>query len=275
MFRWSQDEQGEWTGVDGAHWFKVRIEGDRLEVESNGEEAAFRSLFRLDWDAAEVERRIVAKAPELEPYVGSLRGLRLLRPSDPSEAFFCFLCTPNNNLTRITRMIGHLATYGPILRGALHRFPSAEQVAAIPESALRENGFGYRARTIPSLANQVLERGGEPWLKGLKQVPYAEARASLIELNGIGPKLADCICLFALHHEESVPIDTHMWQAVCRLYLPDLKEKPLTDVRYDEAAAILRNKLGKLAGWGHQFLFYENLLNWRSRRSAGTLSPSP
>jgi N-glycosylase/DNA lyase len=239
-------------------------------VESNGTQADFERLFRLDWDADEIEAEIARRAPEMEPYLGTLTGLRLLRPSSAVESFFCFLCTPNNNIARITQMVRKLATYGPVLDvldgRELHRFPTVERIAAIPEQELRAAAFGYRAATIPNIARQVLDRGGEPWIQTLKNVPFLEAHNELISLKGIGHKLADCIALFALHHTESAPVDTHLWQAVTRLYFPEWKDKAITDQRYQAVSTLMRSKFGELTGWAHQYLFYDNVLNWRTRK---------
>lgn len=299
MFRFQPLPERTWLGIDGDRWYHVHLPSstpssqekrpldslryvaearkplalrtfDAFEVESNGGASDFESLFRLDWDADWVEEEILRRAPEMEPYLGTLTGLRLLRPSDAVETFFCFLCTPNNNIKRITQMIGKLSTYGPFLDEVagvrLHRFPSAEVVAGIPEQELRSAGFGYRARTIPHLARQLLERGGAEWLESLKSRPYPEAHQELRAMVGIGPKLADCIALFALHHTEAVPVDTHLWQALTRLYFPEWKDKAITDVRYYAGAEALRSRLKELTGWGHQYLFYDDVLNWRSRR---------
>lgn len=155
-------------------------------------------------------------------------------------------------------------TLAPHAQG-LTRFPSTDRIASIPESELRTKGFGYRAATIPHVAKQLMERG-EGWLESLKEASYEEAHAELCRFKGIGPKLADCIALFGLHFQQATPIDTHMWQAVCRLYRPDWTGKAVTDARYKEAGQILRERCGPWAGWAHQYLFLENLLNWRERR---------
>src|SRR3954453_19651259 len=95
-FRWQKLENERWLGVDGGNWYLIKQVGDMFTVESNTDEASFMHFFRLDWDAEAIERKIVRKAPELQPYMGTLKGLRVLRPSDPVETFFTFLCTPNN-----------------------------------------------------------------------------------------------------------------------------------------------------------------------------------
>ncbi|HVL38315.1 MAG TPA: DNA glycosylase [Fimbriimonadaceae bacterium] len=276
VFRWEELPDGRWLGVDGEHWYLVKLPdsidwaGEQvLQVQSNASAGAFIHLFRIDWSLEDVERSILDRGPELAPYVEALRGLRTMRPSSAEETLFCFLCTPNNHLARITQMVRKLAAYGEPLAHVEGRmltvFPTAERIAAIPEDELRAQGFGYRARTIPHVARQLLDRS-DGWLESLKATSYEEAHRELIGLKGVGRKLADCIALFGLHHMRSAPVDTHLWQAMCRLYRPDWSGKSLTDARYLEAGDLLRSRFGDLTGWAHQYLFYDNLLNWRERR---------
>jgi N-glycosylase/DNA lyase len=244
------------------------VADDTLIVSSDGNVESFRSLFRLDWDAEGIERQVGDIDATLIPYMQELRGLRLMRPSSAEETFFCFLCTPNNNVARITQMVRQLATFGPVIvevEGVtVHHFPTAEMIASIPEAELRERKFGYRAATITSAARQLLDKG-PGWLEGLRYRPYIEAHEELLTIKGIGRKLADCIALFALDHTEAVPIDTHIWQQIVRLYRPEWRDKSLTDQRYLEAGDFFRSRFGALAGWAHQYLFYDNLKNWRTR----------
>jgi len=269
VFRWQRLPDDSWLGIEGDYWYRITQSASTLEVESNATADDLIRFLRLDWNAVDMEKRIVTKAPELEPYMDALKGLRVLRQSDPVETFFTFLCTPNNNIKRITQMVHKLAARGPLLKTVdgvdLHRFPEAEVIAAIPEQELRTESFGYRAKTIPHLAQQLIERGDRKYLTDLKNGPYKDAHRELVSMKGIGPKLADCICLFGLHHDEAVPVDTHIWQAMVRLYFPQYKDAALTDKRYYEAADFFRDRLGNLAGWAHQYLFYDNVLNWRNR----------
>lgn len=332
-FRWEELSDSRWLGVDGPTWFHVRavnrtpqnaesadatsslggslhssahldrsrhIENRSVtySIESSGADGDFIRLFRLDWHSNQIERSLLERGPELEPFLGALRGLRIMKQSDPYEVLFSFLCTPNNNIRRITGMVRRLAGYGepigsftrtsePPLRDVsragrrqavgeesqpscefmneVRRFPPPERVAAIPEEELRSAGFGWRARTIPAAARALLAKP-DGWLESLREASYKGAHEELCSVPGIGPKLADCIALFGLHHMEAVPIDTHMWQAACRLYFAEWRGAPLTSARYRQFGDFFRDRFGDLAGWAHQYLFFENVLNWRTRR---------
>ena len=112
-------------------------------------------------------------------------------------------------------------------------FPTPD-VLARPgvEQHLRELGFGYRAKYLYQTAVMVAEKGLE-WLDGLRnpETPafgersgnsggemmedgggregYRRAHESLLALQGVGPKVADCVCLMGLGWGEAVPVDTH------------------------------------------------------------------
>lgn len=272
VFRWQETAPGLWIGVDGPTWYKARLSPTGIEVQSNGSREDFERLFRLDQDFSAVKSRIVQAEPALGEYVAAMPGLRVMRPADVVEETFSFLCTPNNNMPRILAMVRGLATHGPKIDGPeLHRFPSLETMASLPEATLRSQGFGYRARTIPSLARQILDRGGEEWLLALRDVEYQAAYDALVSLNGIGPKLADCIALFALHHTEAVPVDTHLWQAAVRMYFPEWEGGSLTEGRYRQIGDLFRSRHRDLAGWAHQWLFYDNMLG-RKGAPAGRIT---
>src|SRR5437763_6304623 len=49
-----------------------------------------------------------------------------------------------------------------------------------------------------------------------RRLDYEAARRELMALPAIGPKIADCVCLFGLGHDAAVPVDTHVWQQIGR-----------------------------------------------------------
>lgn len=273
VFRWKRVGDGRWVGSEGEFWFDVaEFEPGTLEIASNGSLSDFKRLFRFDWTGSEARSEMVRLGPELELYIRQLPGLRMMRPTSAVETFFCFLCTPNNHLSRITAMIETLSSFGKPMESnpQVRRFPDLLAIASIEEGELRRRGFGYRGATIPKAARELLELGGEAYLEGLKKASYAEAHKQLCAISGVGPKLADCIALYGLDHTEAVPIDTHIWQAATRLYFPEWEGSSLTASKYREVGDFFRGRFGKLSGWAHQYLFFENLLNWRTRKSVSS-----
>lgn len=149
----------------------------------------------------------------------------------------------------------------------LHAFPSAATIADTPEEALRELGFGYRARTVRTAARALCDKPSG-WLSSLSDLHYEDARRELQTLPGVGRKVADCVCLFGLGFQQAAPVDTHLWQAMCERYFPEWQGLALTERRYEAVTSLLAERFGALAGWAHQYLFYDRLLRRESPASA-------
>ncbi|MCZ8138174.1 MAG: hypothetical protein ACK5XS_02810 [Armatimonadota bacterium] len=253
VFRWTETAPGEWHGADGPHEWRLHWHPDRIELH-HGDVDALRSLLRLDEDLDAVRQAIAAADPDLAACWDARPGFRLLRPLDPVEATIGFLCTSNNSLHRIVPMVRWLAARAPG-----HTFPDLDVIANLSEHELREARFGYRAVTIPRAAAQLAASGGRAHLLNLRQAPYEDAKAYLLSLPGVGPKLADCIALFALHHTAAVPVDTHVWQQAVRRYFPEWAGQSLTPARMNQVGDALRKRFGIHAAWAQQLLFQENL----------------
>ena len=61
------------------------------------------------------------------------------------------------------------------------------------EQTLRQLGFGYRAKYIRATAHTIAHVKPSGWLSSLRTESYSVAKESLLELSGVGPKVADCV----------------------------------------------------------------------------------
>ena len=175
----------------------------------------------------------IAKASECFP------GIRILKV-DPTETLIAFICSSNNNIPRISLMMNRLSMhYGTLLgvhRGRqFHSFPSLRELEKDGvEANLREMGFGYRAKYVAQAAQYVLRNHGPDWLNSLRDVHYEEAWSALQGIPGVGPKVADCVCLVALGKTEAVPVDTHILQIAVKEYGMKVNGKSLSLKTYKE-----------------------------------------
>lgn len=125
--------------------------------------------------------------------------------------------------------------YGPLI-GHLdskpyHDMPSPSALTDPGvEAHLRQLGFGYRAKYLHQTAITISQGHGTAWLDSLRNPErpvlgakishagemlvggregYRKAHEELLALKGVGPKVADCVCLMGLGWGEAVPVDTH------------------------------------------------------------------
>lgn len=100
----------------------------------------------------------------------------------------------------------------------------------------------------------------------LPQCTYKEAHEQLLQLAGVGPKVADCVCLMGLGWGEAVPVDTHVWQIAQRDYkFGKTKTKTFNKAMYDAVGDHFRELWGKYAGWAHSVLFTADLKTFSER----------
>jgi N-glycosylase/DNA lyase len=220
-------------------------------------------------------------------------GVRILR-QDAWEALVGFICSSNNNIIRISQMVdklcAHYGRYIGTLEGReYHDFPRPRDLTGDGvESHLRELGFGYRAKYIAQTARMVALEREAGWLDSLRnpECPafgtgkvasagemkpegrdgYRAAHEALLQLQGVGPKVADCVCLMGLAWGDSVPIDTHVWQIAQRDYkLGKGKNSSMTKGTYDMVANHFRKIWGQEAGWAHSVLFTADLKTFAER----------
>lgn len=143
-------------------------------------------------------------------------GIRILR-QDLWEMIVTFLISQQNNIARIRRCIQNICErYGTEQRDSKGRiyyaFPTPEALAGLAEDGLKECNLGYRSKYVVRAARSVVS--GEVDLELIRRMAYRQAKEELLKLFGVGEKVADCICLFALHHLQAFPIDTHISQAL-------------------------------------------------------------
>lgn len=133
------------------------------------------------------------------------------------------------------------------------------------EEKLRKLGFGYRAKYIQKSAEEIVEKGGLKWFKSLSEMSYEDAHKELITLSGIGPKVADCICLMSLNHLSAVPVDTHIIQ-IAKHYLPEVENiKSMTPSLYRKIGNEFRRVYGDYSGWAQTVLFVAELTGFKEK----------
>eukprot|EP01039_Chlorochromonas_danica_P006958 gene6958-7698_t len=148
----------------------------------------------------------------------------------------------------------------------LYSFPTPLELAAASEDELRELGMGYRAKFIVGSSRFVVDKG-EGWLCDLRSKGPAERLAvqeELLQLPGVGRKVADCVALFSLDQSEAIPVDTHVWSIAIRDYAPDLRgSRSLTPAIYERVGQVFRELFQEKAGWAHSLLFAAELPPFR------------
>ncbi|XP_002735040.1 N-glycosylase/DNA lyase-like [Saccoglossus kowalevskii] len=238
-----------------------------------------KDYFHLNVDLQDLYQKWSAVDDNFKAVAANFTGIRLLK-QDPVENLFSFICSSNNNITRISGMVERMCQkYGEKICEVeglpYYSFPSVSALASKQtEQQLRELGFGYRAKYISQAAMHIMENYNENWLASLRDVSYKEAHVQLMKLAGVGAKVADCVCLMSLNKYNAIPVDTHVWQIATRDYMKSLrKTKSLTDKVYKQVGDFFRELYGEYAGWAHSVLFSAELRKFQDLKKEPNSRP--
>jgi len=253
-FRWQSDEFG-WQGVVGSRWVRLRQYENSIVAEAVAPVLDWRWLtdyLQIGVDLPSVLATFPCDDP-MHAAMSACRGLRLLR-QDPWECLASFICSSTKQIVQIRQIVALLCErMGEPLKvpagtAPAFEFPSAARIAAAGEAELRACKMGFRAGYLLRTAQAIAS--GAFSLESLTSLSASEARERMMELPGVGRKIADCVLLFAFGFPQVFPVDVWVQRALGRLYFPG---RSVTSRRLQEFAD---SHFGPNAGYAQQYLFH-------------------
>ncbi|MCL2216563.1 MAG: DNA-3-methyladenine glycosylase 2 family protein [Defluviitaleaceae bacterium] len=223
-FRWSRCEaENETTAVTYtgiAHGRRLDLTfADSALILKNVPLDEFESTWKIYFDFSRSyaqlrnhlsENAAMTQALEFSP------GLRLMR-QDPWETLISFILSQNSNIPRIKKMISALCeNFGKTLPCGGHAFPPPEILATLTPSDLDPIKSGYRAAYVIDAARRATDGSVNPYT--LCEKTSDEIHAALLQIHGVGPKVAECVLLYGFGRIERFPLDIWMKRVMSALY---------------------------------------------------------
>ncbi|KAL6122316.1 Ogg1 [Nucleospora cyclopteri] len=238
VFHFKEVEKDEFAG----------FVGDNLLIFKQVKEKLF---YRVDCNKKAVEKFLnIGINPDLQY---KKEGLRFIT-NDLISTIFSFICSQNNNIKRITKMVSFLYSLGPvtIYKGKeIHKFPSLDKLVGVEEN-LKINRFGYQANYVTEAA-KFINSNKSLFIEENLSINYHNTLELLLKVKGIGRKVADCICLISLRFFHIVPIDVHVFKYSCSIF--NISEKKLNKKLYGQIQQKWEVKYGKYAGIAQLYIF--------------------
>ena len=216
------NKEGEYEIIAGDKRLIISQKEDELIMDCAMDE--YERFWKNYFDADTDYGKIKALADDTDPYlkraVARGYGIRILK-QDLWEMIVTFLISQQNNIPRIRKCIENICrAYGEEklteTGESYYSFPTAKRLGILEEDALMECNLGYRSKYVVRTAKDIIS--GKFDLDAIMDMDYESSREELPKMYGVGKKVADCVCLFALHHVDAFPIDTHIRQVLDREY---------------------------------------------------------
>ena len=257
-FRWNKEEDGSYTGVVENNVLNVKVYQNNIIIKGKCTENiqdVCNRYFDLETDYSLIKKKLSIVDNNMAKSIEFGEGIRILK-QDLWEALISFIISANNNIPRIKGIIERISKkYGRQIEWnnkKYYTFPTVEELSKATIKDLRILGLGFRDSRVFETTQMIKNK--EVDLRKLETIQdIEELRQELLKFPGVGPKVADCIMLFAMKRYEVFPIDVWVKRVMTELYLEGYSEKNISNKKILELA---ENKFGKLAGLAQQYLFY-------------------
>lgn len=215
-FRWRDEGDGNFLIPSAGHIVMVRqIAEDRIRLSCDEEEfqAYWRDYFDLDTDYAKIAARISPQDAFLTRAAAAGRGIRILR-QDPWETLITFILSQRKNIPAIRSCVERLCEAAGTSE-MIGCFPTPEEILAADAAGKLDGcGLGYRLPYI----RETAEVFASNQIDQLSRFSDDELLDALMQLKGVGVKVAKCTMLFGFHRLDAFPVDVWISRALAEEY---------------------------------------------------------
>lgn len=254
-FRWYKNEDGSYTTIAYNRVINVLKTGDDIHIDNTNMDD-FKNIwyhyFDLSTDYEEIKKILSKDDNILKDATEFGKGIRILN-QEPFETIISFIISANNQIPRIRKSIEIIAKeYGDFIENYngtdYFSFPTAEKLAKVDVLDLREKArVGFRDKRIIDTSNMIANN--EIDIEEIFSLSRNEGKEKLMELPGVGPKVSDCILLFAYDKSDAFPVDVWVKRVMEYFYLKE--ETSLKNIS-KQGDLLFKD----LAGYAQQYLFY-------------------
>ena len=242
VFRYGKDENNNYFVISKNNKATIIEKENHYEILSNNPEY-FIEYFDLNTDYNKIKSEL-KKNIILSPMINHGYGIRILK-ADPLEMIFSFTISQNNNIKRIKQIIEKLCQIGTTNIEGYKNFPTSTELFNAPLEFYESLGAGYRAKFLKELSTNLKDTNFDE----IKTLSTDEIYNFLINLKGIGPKVASCILLFGFHKTDKFPVDTWIEQVYYNHFSKEKRKRPQIQLYFESL-------FGKYSGIAQQYLFF-------------------
>ena len=241
VFRYGKDENNNYFVISKNNKATIIEKENHYEIISNDTDY-FVNYFDLNTDYNIIKTKL-KQNKILSPMIDYGYGIRILK-ADPLEMIYSFTISQNNNIKRIKQIIERLCEIGSA-NNNYKNFPTQSELFNAPLEFYESLGAGYRAKFLKELSVTLKDTNFEE----IKNLSTDEIYNFLINLKGIGPKVASCILLFGFSKTEKFPVDTWIEQVYYNHFSKEKRKRPQIQEYFE-------SEFGNFSGIAQQYLFF-------------------
>lgn len=222
----------------------ITLCGDKTIIDTSDVDY-FYNYFDLGTDYAKIKDKIKEYYPNFDKFFAGGKNIRILH-QDTFQTIISFIVSANNNIARIKKILNNISfKFGKEIEDEIYSFPTIQALKNATEEDFARAGAGYRSEYLVKTIKMLQEDRFN--IENMKKLPTSDLRDRLMELKGVGGKVADCILFFGFGRSDSFPVDTWIRKAYLMFC-----SKPRTD---KEISKYFLQIFREVSGYAQQYIF--------------------
>lgn len=210
----------------------------------------WKNYLDMDTNYSAIKNWLISKDNRLAEAVTEKYGIRILR-QEFHEMLMSFIISQNKQIPHIKQIVGAISEkFGTVageVEGKLYyNFPNIETIRNISEEDYRLLKTGFRAPYLKSASDHMASGLGRESFKGMT---YQQAKERLMQIKGVGDKVANCVLLFGLGYRNAFPVDVWVKRIMEQVYFKEETSK-------ENIMEFAAENFGEYGGYAQQYLFY-------------------
>ncbi|MCL5009795.1 MAG: hypothetical protein M1433_02350 [Candidatus Parvarchaeota archaeon] len=231
---------------------KIKQDHDRLEYYGCTEEY-IRKLLGLKDDISSIKTEL-DKDDFIDRAINYSTGLRVVNEG-LWPATLGFILSIQSNVPLIQRRVIALSeAYGEAkeMEGSkIYSFPDYVKIFESGIDKLKCFKLGFRTRFVMSAAEYFYKHNMS------ESLPLEDIKKRLLDIDGIGDKVLDCVMLYGMHDLSAFPMDVWILRVIDKYYSKLIRAAK----SYKSKREIMTSYFGKYAGYAQLFMYNYSRLN--------------
>lgn len=253
-FHFEKVGDNEYGIVSLSRFIHVKQENNMLicyNISADEVESYWLNYFDLNRDYGKIKKYLLNADGKLKTAMEDKYGVRILN-QEFVETLMSFIISQNKQITQIKQIVRRISMeygrkIGEIGDVEFYSFPDRELLGRITEEEYKDMRTGFRAKY---LRDASIKLNDGTISENIVNMNYTEAAGKLMEIKGVGEKVANCVLLFGLGHREVFPVDVWIKRIMESMYFDD------EDTSKEKIMEFARQLYGEYGGYAQQYLFY-------------------
>lgn len=219
-FRWNEINENKFVGVVKNNIITMEFCNNTLYIDGISDEEFenfYKHYFDLNtnYDIIKSELSVDNVMKEAITFSPNIKILN----QEFWETLCSYIISQNNNIARIKTIVDKLCVeFGTRIKDDYYSFPSAQTLSELSLEEINVIKAGFRGKYILDAAKKIRDK--TITIDSICDMTLEESREYLMQIKGVGPKVAECTLLYGANKKDAFPIDVWMKRAIEHLY-PD------------------------------------------------------